>query len=256
MTLSNSEIAAVTELNAFFASAKKTDRVWVDKRDFYSLSYRYEGKITVDDGNGALCSEAGSITFIPKGISYKTEILEDMRMVVIHFKLDKDVNYRNAAVITPADPGFRLLFERIVHDFHTDKAVDFRCMSAFYELLARLEELPIEDGCKRIPEKIRQVRKFVEQHYADPTLSISFLAERFGISTAYLRREFLRAYQMTPIAFLQSVRVGNAQNMLASKYLSVGEIAEQCGFSSASYFIQVFRKSVGESPDKYRKGMI
>ena len=91
-------------------------------------------------GNGILSSKAGSITFIPKGVSYKTEILEDMRMVVVHFKLDRDINYRNASVIFPGDAGFHLLFERIVHDFHTDKAVDFRCMSAFYELLRRLIE--------------------------------------------------------------------------------------------------------------------
>lgn len=251
--MSNMDRAAVTELNAFFASAKKTDRVWVDKRDFYSLSYRYAGRITVDDGSGALCSEAGSITFIPKGVAYKTEILEDMRMVVVHFKLDRDINYRNAAVISPSAPGFRLLFERIVHDFHTDTAVDFRCMSAFYELLAGLEELSSTEGGRRVPEKIRMIRSYMERNYADPTLSIAMLAERFDISTSYLRREFWNAYQTTPIAFLQSVRLGNAQNMLASKYLSIGEIAEQCGFSGASYFIQVFRKAMGESPDKYRK---
>ena len=251
--MNNMDRAAVTELNAFFASAKKTDRVWVDKRDFYSLSYRYAGRITVDDGNGILSSEAGSITFIPKGVSYKTEILEDMRMVVVHFKLDRDINYRNASVIFPGDAGFHLLFERIVHDFHTDKAVDFRCMSAFYELLARLEELSLTEDGSRVPEKIRLIRKYIERNYADPTLSISMLAEHFGISTSYLRREFRNAYHTTPIAFLQSVRLGNAQNMLASKYLSIGEIAEQCGFSGASYFIQVFRKAMGESPDKYRK---
>jgi transcriptional regulator GlxA family with amidase domain len=49
------------------------------------------------------------------------------------------------------------------------------------------------------------------------------------------------------------LRVANAKNLLQSENLSVTQIAEQSGFSSASYFIQVFAKAVGESPEKYRR---
>ena len=74
-----------------------------------------------------------------------------------------------------------------------------------------------------------------------------------GVSTSYLRREFSRAFGVSPIAFLRDVRVANAKNMLESGVLSVGEIAEQCGFASPAYFIQVFHKAVGAPPDRYRR---
>ena len=244
--------AAVTELNAFYLSAKKTDKVFVEKRDFYSLTYRYEGKISVETNDQKLFSAAGSVTFIPKGVSYTTEIIEDMRMAVVQFKLNGDVDFRNVATREECDVSIRALFERLIRNFHIDSPVDFHCMSVFYELLTKLEKLGTTAGA-RVPEKIRQAKKRIEQGYSAPTLYVEALANELGISTAYLRREFSRAYGTAPNAFLRAVRIGHAKNMLETGFLSIGEIAEQCGFSSAGYFIQVFHRTVGESPDQYRR---
>ena len=245
--------AAVTELSAFYASAKKCDSVTVKERDFYSLSYRYSGKISVEANGECMTSGEGSVTFIPKGLSYKTEILEDMRMAVVHFKLDEDVDFRNAAVIEADGSGLSLLFEKLIYSFRTDNPVDFRAMATFYELLSRLEELSDRIREYQTPEKILLARKRMERRYNDPAFSVATLAESLCISTSYLRREFSRAFGVSPIAFLQDVRVTQAKNMLESGVLSVSEIAEQCGFASPAYFIQVFHKKVGASPDKYRR---
>lgn len=253
--MNNTKKAAVTELSAFCTTIKKSARIFVDKRNFYSLSYRYDGKILIDSNGERLFSTGGSITFVPKGLSYYTEIIEDTRMAVIHFKLDRDIDFRNAAVIQTHDNGIRLLFEMLIRNFHIDSPVDFHCMSVFYDLLARLTDASEKETPNQASSKIRAIKAYVEQNYADPSLYIEALAQKFSISTSYLRREFLKAYGISPVSFLRSVRVGNAKNMLESGYLSVTEIAEQCGFSSDSYFIQVFHKLVGESPDRYRRKM-
>mgnify|MGYP007037144927 CR=1 FL=1 len=46
--------------------------------------------------------------------SMSPEIIEDMKMAVVHFKLDRDIEFRNAAVIKTHDNGIRLLFENII----------------------------------------------------------------------------------------------------------------------------------------------
>ena len=251
--MKNKEYAAVVGLSAFYASAKKSDKVIVNPRDFYSLSYRYSGEISVEVNDDRATSGEGSVTFIPKGLAYKTEILDDTRMAVVHFKLEKDVDFRNAAVIKTDNAAIPLLFEKLVYTSHADKPVDFRSMAAFYELLHRLEELLYKNDTRGVPEKIRLARKSIERRCADPELSVAAVADGLGISTAYLRREFSRAFGVPPVAFLRDVRIANAKNLLESGVLSVGEIAEQCGFMSTSYFIQVFHKKVGASPDKYRR---
>ena len=103
-----------------------------------------------------------------------------------------------------------------------------------------------------IPQKIYLAREQMLEKFSDPLFSIDTLAESLGVSTSYLRREFSRAYGKSPIAFLKDLRIKNAKLLLHSGYMSIAEIAEQSGFSSASYFIQVFHKTVGCSPARYR----
>ncbi len=251
--MGNIKTANLTELTALFSSSKKTGKAFVSKRDFYSLSYRYSGKVLIEENGKSMFSEKGSITFIPKGVSYTTQIVEDMNMALIHFKLDNDTDFHNSEVVEIKDASVRLLFEKVIHNFHINSPVDFHCLSAFYELIARLDDISKKESTKKIPEKIQKAKEFMEQEYSDPSVYIESVAEKFGISTSYLRREFLRGYGTTPIDFLRAVRIGNAKNLLMLEHLSVSEIAVQCGFSSDSYFIQVFRKTVGESPTKYRQ---
>ena len=194
--------------------------------------------------------------FVPKGASYNTEILEDMSMAVIHFRLDRDVEFRNPAVLKIHDNGIKQLFENILRNYHVGVPVDFRCMSLVYELFARLEECRIGNDANKTYDRMRAVKEYIEQRYSDPAVYIESIANEFGISTSYLRREFSRIYGISPVVFLRDVRVNNSKNMLESGYLSVEEIAEHCGFSSASYFIQVFHKTVGETPAQYRKCVI
>jgi len=254
--LCSMERGAITEIKVYSTSSKKGGRVFVPQRDFYSLTYRYSGKILVEANGETVYSDSGSVMFVPKGLSYNTEILENMSMAVIHFKLDRDIEFRNPAVLKIQDKGIKQLFDSILRNYHVDVPIDFRCMSLLYELLARLEEIRIGNNTSKTYDRIRAVKEYIEQRYSDPSVYIESIAREFGVSTSYLRREFSRIYGISPVVFLRDVRVNNSKNMLESGYLSVEEIAEHCGFSSASYFIQVFHKTVGETPAGYRKGLI
>lgn len=247
------ERGAITEIKAYSTSSKKKGKVFVPQRDFYSLTYRYSGKIMVEANGKTLYSDGGSVMFVPKGVSYNTEIIENMRMAVIHFKLDRDIDFRNPAVLKIHDNGIKQLFESILRNYHVGVSVDYRCMSLLYELFARLEEHRNGDNVNKTYDRMRAVKEYIEQRYSDPSVYVESIASEFGISTSYLRREFSKVYGISPVIFLRDVRVNNSKNMLESGYLSVEEIAEQCGFSSASYFIQVFHKTVGETPAGYRK---
>ncbi len=247
------ERAAITELGGFRVNSAKSKRVSVEGRDFYSISYRYSGKILIKSENREFVSGANSITFVPMGIGYETEIIEDTSMAVIHFKLNRDIDSRNPQLLEINDDGIPLLFEKLIKKIGVDNRIDFSCMSIFYELLARLESLVDDKDGVYIPKKIRLAKEYMVQNFSDSLLSISSLAEYLGVSTSYLRGAFSLAYNKSPVSYLRDIRLSNAKNLLQSEYLSIAEIAEQSGFSSASYFIQVFRKWVGESPDRYRR---
>jgi AraC-like DNA-binding protein len=243
---------AVSEVYVFKGEAKASKRIAVRARDFHSISYRHSGKAYFKIGDIEIVSEANSITFMPKGISYETEVLEDTQTTVAHFKLDRDIEFRNPAVLAADDKELAHLFEKLLRRNRLGSSVNFSVMAAFYELLAKLESIERMKSREAIPKKISSAREQMLQRFSDPLFSIDTLAESIGVSASYLRREFSRAYGKSPIAYLKELRIRNAKILLHSGYMSIAEVAEQSGFSSTSYFIQVFHKTVGCSPARYR----
>ena len=247
--------AAVIDLLAFDTTSGQTRRMAVEGRNFYSLSYRYYGKVLFRTQEGELISKANSITFMPENTSYETEIIEDTKMAVIHFRLDRDIFIRTPAALEISSKEIPILFERLIECFRVDAPIDFRCMAIFYELLAKLENLTPPDQETYIPKKIALARECMIENFSNPCLSVASIADDLGVSTSYLRREFSKAYGKTPSLFLRDLRIANSKNLLQSEYLSIAQIAEQSGFSSESYFIQVFHSVVGKSPGRYRQQM-
>ena len=93
----------------------------------------------------------------------------------------------------------------------------------------------------------------IEANFRDSNFNIDRLVDALPISASYLRREFKKAYGVTPIEYLKNIRLQNAISMLSANYYSIEELAKKCGYCSASYFIQSFKKSVGCSPTKYQR---
>ncbi|WP_035614056.1 substrate-binding domain-containing protein [Haloferula sp. BvORR071] len=75
-------------------------------------------------------------------------------------------------------------------------------------------------------------------------------ASRQGRSTFY--KQFRETTGTTPGKELRESRIAAACRMLESSSATISRISEQCGFSSANYFAQVFRRHIGQSPGEYR----
>lgn len=74
---------------------------------------------------------------------------------------------------------------------------------------------------------------------------------RQGRSTFY--KQFRETTGTTPGKHLRESRLEAACRLLANSTASISRISEQCGFSSANYFSQVFRRHFDQSPGDYRR---
>jgi AraC-like DNA-binding protein len=63
-----------------------------------------------------------------------------------------------------------------------------------------------------------------------------------------LYREF---YDISPIEDLIRARIKHAQWLLTATTLSVGQVADECGFGSLYHFSRLFKKRVGSSPSEF-----
>ena len=81
------------------------------------------------------------------------------------------------------------------------------------------------------------------------------MCRHFSISRSYLSRKF-NAYTGKSIKeYITMLRIEDAKELLTSSDLSITEVAFCVGFRDANYFTQVFKREVGQSPMRYKKGM-
>ncbi|MCB1705907.1 MAG: helix-turn-helix domain-containing protein [Halioglobus sp.] len=103
-------------------------------------------------------------------------------------------------------------------------------------------------------EVVAQAQQWLQMHLAAP-VSMAQLAAETQLSARTLLRRFKRATGMTPLNYLQSLRIAGAKDLLRHSNLTVGDIAWQQGIQDVSYFSQLFRRHAGMSPLQYRNAV-
>jgi AraC-like DNA-binding protein len=96
------------------------------------------------------------------------------------------------------------------------------------------------------------VRRYIDMHFKE-ALTLEQLAEEAHMNKFYLSHAFKREYGISPINYMISRRIEESKYLLAETDLSMSQIAQLLGFSSLSYFSQVFRRTQSVTPMEYRQ---
>ncbi|MCR4653418.1 MAG: helix-turn-helix transcriptional regulator [Eubacterium sp.] len=86
-------------------------------------------------------------------------------------------------------------------------------------------------------------------------ITLHEIASAGGVSRSLCNTIFHTYTQMTPIEYIMHFRTRKVADLLQSGDLSMSEIAEQTGFSSASYMTETFKKFYRFSPREYKKNL-
>ena len=84
-------------------------------------------------------------------------------------------------------------------------------------------------------------------------LSVQTVSRGTNLSKTTLYKAFHTHYQCTLSGYISEKRVERSLALLENTNLSVEEISQKVGFSSASYYSKIFKKQRGISPLQYRK---
>jgi len=102
-------------------------------------------------------------------------------------------------------------------------------------------------------EFIRQAVALVKQNINTPGYSVERLATDLCMERTGLYKKLTAMLDKTPSLFMRSIRLEHAAELLKEGKLSIAEIAEHAGFSSASYFSKQFQEVYGCKPSEYAK---
>ena len=93
---------------------------------------------------------------------------------------------------------------------------------------------------------------YINEHIRE-NITIEQIASEVNISKYHLCREFKKTVNYTIMEYILQTRLRLAADALLKETASIGEISEECGFSSQSYFCSAFKRHVGETPLAYRQ---
>ena len=114
--------------------------------------------------------------------------------------------------------------------------------------------VPAEPQSVSANRQCAAIKRFIDLHFKDP-LTLEILAEEAHMNKYYLSHTFKKEYGVSPINYMIYRRIEESKYLLAETDLSMSHIAQALGFSSLSYFSQVFRRTQLVSPMEYRKGI-
>jgi YesN/AraC family two-component response regulator len=98
----------------------------------------------------------------------------------------------------------------------------------------------------------RHIMDFLDTHFDDPQISMDRLSEELHISPSYVYRILRERNGRTFLEILTAKRIERACALLTQNK-KVKDVASLVGYSSAKYFIRVFKKHRGLTPHRYRK---
>ena len=135
----------------------------------------------------------------------------------------------------------------IYDDEQIESIANVAIMLAKYILLEKMLKPSFDEGIEAAVEYINS--------NLTSDLSISAITRETNISKSVLYRGFHSAFGMTVSEYIKIRRIEYSISLMHSEPLSVEELAQRSGFAGASYYSREFKRRIGVSPAKYRRGI-
>ena len=106
----------------------------------------------------------------------------------------------------------------------------------------------------RVIEEIDKATKYFNEHYNED-INIEEYTQKNYVSISWFIRAFKQCTGSTPMQYILSKRISNAETLLLDHSYNITEIAQIVGYDNPLYFSRIFKKIKGLSPSEYRKNI-
>lgn len=99
---------------------------------------------------------------------------------------------------------------------------------------------------------IRQAQEWLNRNYSHPN-AVDAVEKQSELSPRTFKRRFKRATGLTPVAYIQQLRVDRAKALLESGDSPVDQIGWRVGYEDAAHFRRLFKRLTNLRPGEYRR---
>lgn len=197
-------------------------------------------------------SKPGDVIFAPKNSTYKMEMERSGDSYVINFHTAEELK------VSPFIFTSKNLLDIMKHFDNAEniwraKRMGYyeKCMAELYSIIHMIKKEATSYSPKNARELIEPALLYIHESFCSENISIEKLASLCGISEQYLRRIFMVSYGVSPLKYINNLKMLRARELIKSGNYSMSEVAELSGFFDYSYFSREFKKSAGVSPVEY-----
>ena len=98
---------------------------------------------------------------------------------------------------------------------------------------------------------LTKVLKYVENHIADPDLSVEQLSQELAMSKSAFYKKIKSLTNQTGVEFIRTIRVKRAAQLLTQGQLTVSQVAYEVGFMDVDYFRKCFKEHFNYTPKEH-----
>lgn len=244
-------------LNACYVSTDIAEKTHKNRYAHGLVFYMHDGEKTYVFSDGKIITvTAGDILYLPKYSSYETFSESPGNCYAINFDLDEDVTFEPFAFHTKNKNEIKQLFIQTSKSWNAKTIGHIeKCKALLYNILVILireywsEYLPSQKH-----QTISKAVDYIHHNYLTEQIRIDFLAEMCQITSVYFRKIFKSIYGVSPIKYINNLKIEHARELIESQMYSITEVAYHSGYSDSSSFSRDFKKHFGISPNEYAKG--
>src|SRR5829696_8211425 len=171
----------------------------------------------------------------------------------VNLRTDKLITDENGIYTNGGAYSFLHLLMYLVEKFY-DRQNAIHCAKYFQIDLDRNLQaaFSIFNGHKKhSDDAILMAQKFIEENYQDK-ISIEKLSSDLSIGRRNFDRRFIKATGLTPLDYLQRVKIEASKKMFETSRKTVNEIMYEVGYNDSKAFRDVFSRVTGLSPIHYK----
>ena len=225
-----------------------------ENRPSHGLAFHTGGEkiYTFSDGK-TLVVKQNSLIYLPKNSTYKVMSKELGDCYAINFDIDEEKQFAPFVISVNNHTSMLKYFRDACKIWYLKKpAFTTKCKAELYNIIYTLKNEYFSDYSQKGKKHlIEPAIEYIHENYTSTPISIKELSDMCDITPEYFRSIFNSIYGVSPVSYINSLKITRARELLETKMYSVTEVCFLSGFHDESHFSREFKKSTGIAPSKY-----
>ena len=223
-------------------------------RGSHGIVFQSEGEaVYTFDNNTSISLQKNEILYLPQGSTYEVKSIGPAECYAINFQLFNTTSFSPFKLKVKNPNLFLTLFQKSTKVWQTKKsAFEIKCKSVLYDIIFEIiKEYETEYMSKSTFELLNPAIEYIHKKYTNENINISALSGLCNISETYFRRIFFKSFGVSPVKYINTLKINRAKELIRSDLYTISEVAIASGFQNESYFSRKFKLETGLSPLAY-----